>query len=194
VLWSPVPHNLLVTGAPGVGKSTALETAASRLREKGYTVGGLVSPEMRDAEERVGFRIVDLATGENAVMAHVNREEGPRVGKYTVDVDAVDRITIQALDQAREEADVVLVDEIAPMEVESEWFVNGVRACLDVAQPLVGTIHQASSRGFLGEVKAREDVTVLEVTRQTREAIPSQLVQRVTEALESADEGPGFPV
>ena len=189
-----MPHNLLVTGAPGVGKSTALETAASRLREKGYTVGGLVSPEMRDAEERVGFRIVDLATGENAVMAHVDHEEGPRVGKYTVDVDAVDRITIQALDQAREEADVVLVDEIAPMEVESEWFVNGVRACLDVAQPLVGTIHQASSRGFLGEVKAREDVTVLEVTRQTREAIPSQVVQRVTEALASADEGPGFPV
>jgi nucleoside-triphosphatase THEP1 len=58
----------------------------------------------------------------------------------------------------------------------------------------VGTIHQASSRGFLGEVEAREDVTVLEVTRQTREAIPSQVVQRVTEALESADEGPGFPV
>jgi nucleoside-triphosphatase len=189
-----VPHNLLVTGEPGVGKSTALDEAASRLREHGYEVGGLVSPEMRDAEGRVGFRIVDLATGRDAVMAHVDREEGPSVGKYRVDVDAVDRVTEQALTAARQDADVVLVDEIAPMEVESELFVHGVRACLDVAQPLVGTIHQASSRGFLGEVEAREDVTVLEVTRQTRDAIPSQLVQRVTEALESADEGPGFPV
>jgi nucleoside-triphosphatase len=187
VLWSPVPHNLLVTGAPGVGKSTALDEAASRLREHGYEVGGLVSPEMRDAKGRTGFRIVDLATGQDAVMAHVDRDEGPSVGKYRVDVDAVDRITEQALTAAREEADVVLVDEIAPMEVESELFVAGVRACLDVGQPLVGTVHQRSSRGFLGEVKDRDDVTLLEVTEATREAVPAQLVQRAVEALDEAE-------
>ena len=182
-----MPHNLLVTGEPGVGKSTAVDEAASRLREHGYEVGGLVSPEMRDAEGRTGFRIVDLATGQDAVMAHVDRDEGPSVGKYRVDVDAVDRITEQALTAAREEADVVLVDEIAPMEVESELFVAGVRSCLDVGQPLVGTVHQRSSRGFLGEVKDRDDVTLLEVTEATREAVPAQLVQRAVEALDEAE-------
>lgn len=184
-----MPNNVLLTGRPGVGKSTALDEVASRLRDRGYTVGGLISPEIRDAEGRTGFRIVDLATGEDAVMAHVDNEEGPRVGKYTVDVDAVDRITEQALSQARGEADVVLVDEIAPMEVASELFVHGVRACLDVNQPLVGTVHQGSSQGFLGEVKSREDVAVLEVTRDNREAIPSQVVQRVVEALEELHSG-----
>lgn len=179
-----VPANLLVTGPPGVGKSTALDGAASMLREHGLSVGGLVSPEMRDAEQRTGFRIVDLATGEDAIMARVDREERPRVGKYTVDVDAVDRITEQALTCAREDADVVLVDEIAPMEVTSDLFVHGVRACLDVEQPLIGTIHQGSSRGFIGEVKQREDVELLEVTPKTREAIPGELTRRVLNALE----------
>jgi len=182
-----VPHNLLVTGAPGVGKSTALKRAASRLRDRGHEVGGLVSPEVRDAEDRVGFRLVDLATGEDAVMAHVDHAEGPSVGTYRVDVDAVDRVAGPALRRAREEVDVILVDEIAPMEVASEVFVHGVRACLDVAQPLVGTVHQRSSRGFVGEVKDREDVAILEVTEQTREAIPTELVQRVTAALEGRE-------
>lgn len=175
-----MPANWLLTGPPGVGKSTALDAAASRLREQGLSVGGIVSPEMRDAEGRVGFRIVDLATGDDAVMAHVDRDQGPRVGKYRVDVDAVERVAMQALESAREDADVVLVDEIAPMETYSDLFVAGVRACLDVGQPLIGTIHQRSTSGFLGEVKDREDVTMLEVTEKTREAVPGELVRRVT--------------
>lgn len=148
-------------------------------------MAGLISPEVRDAEGRVGFRIVDLATGEDEVMAHVDHDEGPRVGKYRVDVEAVDRIARQALETAREDADVVLVDEIAPMETCSDLFVHGVRACLDVEQPLVGSIHARSTSGLLGEVKDREDVVVLEVTRDNREAIPGEIVRRVAEHLDT---------
>lgn len=176
--------NLLLTGPPRSGKSTALERTVEALREEGYVVGGVVSPELRTLGHRVGFELVDLATDERAVLAHVDREDGPSVGKYRVDVDAVDRISRQALGEAaREAADVMLIDEIAPMEIYSDVFVDEVRACLDAGLPVIGTVHRKGTQGVIGEVKAREDVDVVEVTTANREALPEELVERVVAAL-----------
>lgn len=102
---------------------------------------------------RVGFRIEDLASGQSEVMAHVDHREGPRVGKHRVDVEAVDRISELALGSALEAADVIVIDEIAPMEVFSEVFVEQARACLDAEQPVLAAIHRNATEGFIGEVE-----------------------------------------
>ncbi len=176
--------NVLLTGPPRSGKSTALERTADALREDGYTVGGIVSPEMRTLGHRVGFELVDVGTDERAVLAHVDRDEGPSVGKYRVDVDAVDRISQAALGEtARDAVDVILIDEIAPMEVFSDVFVAEVRACLDSQLPVVGTVHRRGTTGLIGEVKERDDVDVVEVTEANRDALPDDLVERVRAGL-----------
>lgn len=172
--------NLLVTGPPGSGKSTVLSRTAEDLRETGLTVGGLISPEMTTLGARVGFRIEDLVTGQGAVMAHVDRREGPRVGKYRVDVGAVDRISELALATAREEGDVILIDEIAPMEVFSEVFIEQARACLEANQPVLAAIHRTATDGFIGEVKARADVELVPVGKDNRDALPAALEDKLT--------------
>lgn len=178
-----MPANWLLTGPPGSGKSTALERAADQLADRGYTVRGLVSPEIRSIGHRVGFEIVDLASGASATLAHMDRDEGPSVGKYRVDVDAVDRISEQAIgEKARKAADVILIDEIAPMEVYSDVFVDETRACLDAELPVIGTVHQRSTSGALGEIKDRGDVEILEVSEATRDELPGELVERVASA------------
>jgi nucleoside-triphosphatase THEP1 len=39
---------LLLTGNPGVGKTTVLMKAVSILKERGYCVGGMISREARE--------------------------------------------------------------------------------------------------------------------------------------------------
>jgi nucleoside-triphosphatase len=43
----------ILTGAPGVGKSTAVLRAARALKDRGLNVGGIVSKELRTSNIRV---------------------------------------------------------------------------------------------------------------------------------------------
>ena len=57
-----------VTGHPGVGKTTLVERvlAAVPLR-----AGGMITKEIRKVGRRVGFAVIDVATGEEGVLAHI---------------------------------------------------------------------------------------------------------------------------
>ncbi|MFB6353490.1 MAG: NTPase [Halobacteriales archaeon] len=178
-----MPDNLLVTGPPRSGKTTVVERVVDRLEQRGYRVGGLYSPEVREDGERIGFDIRDAMTVETRVLARVDREAGPSVGKYRVAVEHVDALAEAAIDRALEAADVVVVDEIAPMEVESDSFVRAVRRALEAETPVLAAVHHRSQRGFVGAVKDRDDAERFEVTPDTRDALPGELFGRLDRQL-----------
>lgn len=178
-----MPPNLLVTGPPRSGKTTVIRTVVDRLEPEGYRVGGLSSPERRDGGERVGFDLEDVMTGESRVLAHVDRDEGPSVGKYRVATENVDSIAESALQRAFDEADVIVIDEIAPMEIVSEPFRQQVRDALDGEWPVLAAVHYRSTSGFIGAVKERADVELFEVTSETRDALPDELADRLLDEL-----------
>ena len=64
---------LLLTGSPGVGKTTVLIKTVDALKAKGVSVGGMISREAREGNVRVGFEIVDLTNGKHGWLAHVNQ-------------------------------------------------------------------------------------------------------------------------
>jgi nucleoside-triphosphatase len=127
---------------------------------------------------RVGFQLVDVLSGETVEMAHVDFETGPTVGKYRVDVGAVDRLCSTAFERANAGVDLFIVDEIAPMEMYSEVFVDAVSQALDAPIPLVGVVH-GSDAGFIGSVKSNEEVEVITVTTDNRDGLPARLADRV---------------
>lgn len=46
---------LLLTGAPGVGKTTVLTKTVDALKANGISVGGMICREVREEGGRVGF-------------------------------------------------------------------------------------------------------------------------------------------
>ncbi|GAH12043.1 unnamed protein product, partial [marine sediment metagenome] len=73
---------ILVTGPPGIGKTSILRRTVKELKNRKYAVGGMICREVREAGVRVGFEIMDLSTGTRGWLAHVNQPTGPRIGKY----------------------------------------------------------------------------------------------------------------
>ena len=92
--------SLLLTGRPGIGKTTVLRAAAQKLAR--LHLVGFYTEEIRADRERLGFRLVTF-TGEHAVIAHI-RLPPPRVSKYGVDVAAIDRFATCDADDARHAA------------------------------------------------------------------------------------------
>lgn len=178
-----MPINYLLTGPPRSGKTTVIQRVEDRLESQGYQAGGVYCPELRSDGDRVGFEIVDVMTGDARIMAYVDREEGPQVGKYRVDVAAVDAVCSSAFPRAFDGANFLIVDEIAPMEVYSEAFVQQVRCALDADLPLIAAIHYRSTEGFIGEVKDRDDTKIVEITEDTRDDLPAGLTERLLETL-----------
>ncbi|MFW6385071.1 MAG: NTPase [Halodesulfurarchaeum sp.] len=176
-----MPHNILLTGPPRSGKTTVIERSLEMLEDHGLEAGGVLCPEIRTNDERRGFTIVDVVTGESNILAHVDQDEGPSVGKYRVNVPNVDAACERAFETAFEEADFLVVDEIAPMEIRSTVFTTHVRRALDSDLPLIGVVNRRSTSGFIGDVKNRPDVELLEVTRNTRDELPKRVTRFVLE-------------
>jgi nucleoside-triphosphatase len=162
---------LLITGQPGVGKTTAIRAVASGLA--GARLGGFFTQEMRSRGVRRGFELVTF-DGRRAVMAHVDRRGSPRVGKYGVDTGVLE-ITARASLAVDRGIDVYLVDEIGKMECLSPGFVAAMRALLDAGRPVVATIGERGE-GFIAEVKRRPDVTLWRLTRDNRDAVPARIL------------------
>ncbi|HEY6282826.1 MAG TPA: nucleoside-triphosphatase, partial [Nitrososphaerales archaeon] len=59
----------LVTGTPGVGKSTLVSKVIMRLKSAGVIVGGCTTYELRSKGSRVGFEVLDLTTGRRGELA-----------------------------------------------------------------------------------------------------------------------------
>ena len=174
-----MPNNFLITGPPGSGKTSVIERAISILRERGLRAGGMYCPEIRESGVRVGFKIIDIITGEERILAHIDQREGPQVSKYRVNVANVDELSEKAIERAMREADFLVIDEIAPMEIHSEGFKRAVFTAFDSPKPVLAVIHQRTRTGFIGEIKARDDIKILEVTPNTRAGLSKLLVKAV---------------
>ena len=167
-------RTLLLTGRPGVGKTTVVKKAAQALEPD---AGGFFTEEIRGAGgRRVGFRLVTL-DGEEAVMAHAElRVEGrPRVSRYGVDVAAIDRVGVAALQRAVASDGIVVVDEIGKMELTSDAFKEAVLDAVAGEVRVLGTVMRGS-HPWVEDLKAREDVTVWEVTRDNRDQLVKEVV------------------
>jgi len=173
-----MPNNLLLTGRPGVGKTTIVRKVIVQLDGQ---AGGFYTEEVRERGKRVGFRIVTL-DGETAWLARVNMPSSFRVGRYGVDVQGLERVGVPAIRRALASRRVVIIDEIGKMELFSPAFMQVTMEVLDAWKPLVGTV-MLKSHPWVNAVKRRADVVVWEVTESNRDEMPNRVLDWLAERL-----------
>ncbi len=172
--------NVLLTGAPGIGKTTAMIRIASALGAEG---GGFFTEEIREGKERKGFRIVTI-DGRTGLLAHVSFGSGPRVGRYRVNISDLEGVAVRAIDDAVGASKIVLVDEIGLMELFSESFRTAIIKALDSPTGVVATIRE-KPEPFCDSIKAREDCDLIEITLANRETVPGIVLEHLRRFISS---------
>jgi nucleoside-triphosphatase len=160
----------LLTGQPGTGKTSIIKQAVAGMKGK---AGGFYTEEIRNQGVRQGFKLVTL-DGQIAILAHINFPSPYRVSKYGVDVDSLDRVGVSALNQARVECDLVVIDEIGKMELFSAKFREAVLNILNSGKRLLGTI-MLSPNPYADTIKRQPQVNLVTVTRTNHQQVLREL-------------------
>ncbi len=161
---------VLLTGKPGIGKTTAIRKIAGELGDR--PLGGFYTEEVRESGRRKGFCIATFA-GSSRVFAHVDYPKRCQVGKYGVDVGILEALAIPSL-KLEVEKTIYLVDEIGKMECLSGKFVAAIDEVLASNKLVVATIARRGG-GFIAEVKERPGYVLREVTKVNRDELPMRI-------------------
>ncbi len=164
---------VLLTGRPGIGKTTLITRILDRLERP---AAGFLTRELRQRNRRVGFEIQTLG-GSRATLAHVDHPGEPRISRYGVNLAELEQVGVSAIERAMQEGVMVIVDEIGPMELLSERFREAIESVFATQLPILGTI-MSRSHPFADRIKRRPDVELVEVTSGNRDELVGELAAR----------------
>lgn len=167
-------EHVFLIGQPRVGKSTLLQKVVGDYRGR---VGGFVTTEIVEGDRRVGFN-VNLMNGRAMRLAHVDLQSEVRVGRYGVDVRIIDQVLPQAIDLGLCYYDVVVIDEVASMQLASQAFCAAVGRALASRKVVIATMH-TDYHPYSSSLKGRSDITFIEVTERSRDEVERGLAQRL---------------
>jgi nucleoside-triphosphatase len=166
--------NLLVTGKPGVGKTTLIERVVEGLRGS-LRLAGFTTAEVRGPDgERVGFDVVTVE-GKRGELARAGLRSRVRVGRYGVNLEEFESLALPEL--ARRDVDLIAIDEIGKMECASGRFRRGAEDALDSPVSVLATIG-ISHVPFFDALRARPDVELLNLSERNRDSLVAEIVAR----------------
>ncbi len=172
--------NILITGRPGIGKTTIIRKVAEHF---GSAAMGFYTEEIREGGVRKGFAIHTL-DGRRGILAHVELSSPYRVGKYHVLVADFEQIAVDPLFRQLNQAKLVIIDEIGKMELFSNRFVELIFTLLDHPIPLLASI-TLRPHPLADKIKARPDVEIHPVTESNRDELPQRLIARLEQIYNS---------
>ncbi len=165
---------ILITGLPGVGKTTLVLRIAEAVRESKPV--GFYTTEIRDRGIRQGFEMCSFS-GERGILSHVNIRSPYRVGKYGVDVEGFAEF-LRAIPFFQAEGGVVIIDEIGKMECLSTEFRETVGKIFDSERTFIATV-ALKGEGLIRRVKERKDVLLLTIRPDNRGQLASEILKTI---------------
>jgi nucleoside-triphosphatase len=166
--------NILITGPPGIGKTTIMKKIAQMLKDSGPA--GFYTAEIREGGVRHGFELVGL-NGRKGILSHIDIKGPHHVGRYGVDIKGFE-IFLDALMLTDPSVTLVMIDEIGKMECLSQRFRTVVGTVLGSEKTVIATI-ALKGPGFIAEVKGRDDAMLFEMTLENRDSLAEEILRYV---------------
>jgi len=178
---------LLVVGEPGSGKTTWCRDYLACRRKGGARVGGILCTAIEQHGQRIGCNALDLLTGQEVPFARLSShgwfKEGEGVGEYSISKGGI-LFACGAIERAVESrCDLVIVDEVGPLELHGRGLVPAVELALasavDVLIVVRSRLKEALKRRFSNyEFVVLADLTpspsnVSEAARRKAQPVPT---------------------
>jgi nucleoside-triphosphatase len=154
----PLPTNdplFVLTGPVHSGKTTFLRDAAARWKASGLDVGGFLSVLRADDGRDRGYDLFELKEGTSLpFLAHEGEPDWPSVGTWYVFPPVLEKaVSILIRDSG---ADVLIVDEIGPLELGGEGLWPAFRKALESGARCLCVVREGILDSFREKIGSRE--------------------------------------
>ncbi|KZC10051.1 Cancer-related nucleoside-triphosphatase like protein [Dufourea novaeangliae] len=183
---------VLLTGPPGIGKSTICKEIISNLKEQTHKVDGFYTEEVRnDIGNRIGFDVVPInSSGRKLTLARVKDVIDPsqrskyKVGNYYVFLSNLETVALPVFDST---ADILIIDEIGKMELFSQKFHDKILKLFSGSRNepfIIATIpemHKIPQRylSLFQNLQADKKSKVITVNRENRDSLVKEIVRLI---------------
>lgn len=195
-----------------MGKTTVCQAVVELARRRGYRPGGVITPALHNSHgAKVGFEAMDVGSGERWPLARTDplttlrpfdfaqgrlcsgrgsghRQElgGPRVGPYSFDPAALARALRVLRRAATAGCDLLMLDEIGPLELEQgqgfapilELLPSAMESRPTAIRNLLIVVRPAFLDQLLLHFRGTE-CTVFRVTEENRDELPLRIVEEL---------------
>ena len=191
------PSNLFIYGKPGSGKTTCINNVIKKIWENrlDIKVEGMITQEIREARARVGFAIHILKPGSSippVQIATLRPDRSPnwtQMGRYYVHTRNVKDTVVPALREILNEADVIVVDEVATMQLAyQDDFSQFISDLIASKKPVICTVPLQHAKRYdiisrIKEIAYRQE-TFREVTRHNSEKITEEIADKISRLIQ----------
>lgn len=175
---------IAITGYPGVGKTTLVKRVIATVPLR---VGGMITEEIRKCGYRVGFLVRDVSTGREGYLAHLHHCTGPEFGRYRLCLRDLEEIGATAIERAINDAELIVIDEVGPMELKSSRFIAAVEKALVSPKHLLVTVHRASNHPLAYRIRQEAD-HLIRLTQSNRGEKIQEVIKLLIASTATKDE------
>jgi nucleoside-triphosphatase len=161
---------ILLTGAPGTGKTTIVAKIAAATQGAFWVVS---ERTFDGAGAKSGFQ-ARTSTGLSGVWD--TRTDGPAgsLDNHTTDIAAVDRLFTEPINRAVDQGvGIIIIDEIGALERRSPDFIKAVDRALASDATILATIKQGED--WTATYTGRSDIITLTLTAENRDELTGAL-------------------
>lgn len=166
--------NILLTGNPGIGKSKLLSILVETINQTKTEIEicqGLLTTEILQNQKRVGFKINE------SIIAHSEMKSFKKVGRYGIDILAIEKeiFSFKSCFCSHETSLIFYFDEIGKIQLQSTGFKNLISAILNKKNLFIATLSSVYTSKYIEAIKQRNDVTIINVTKENRNFLAEDL-------------------
>ena len=124
---------IVITGTRGDGKTSFVRSCVEHAARCGWSTGGIISPAVLEAGQRVGYDIESVRSAERRRLAML--VDDPRqkadAGRYSFAEDAVRFGNETLVAAAAAGCEVIAIDEVGPLELRGGGWAPALRVALE---------------------------------------------------------------
>ncbi|XP_073843494.1 cancer-related nucleoside-triphosphatase homolog [Musca autumnalis] len=171
---------VLLSGLPGVGKTTLIRKVCQELLEKhNINCDGFYTEEVRDSNrQRIGFDVITITDNKSSKLARTDANiKCPFVGKYAVFVKEFEDLALPLLRQSKT-LQLLVMDEIGKMELKSKRFESAVYNCVEVGATIFATVpfEMRQPLPLVEKLKTHPKAKTIVVTKENRNHLQNEIV------------------